>query len=112
MERNKPPIPYKVTWVDPPGIDPLNDNMDVYVEFEDGRTYVATFFTIANIISVMDKDKETGESRGGIYFWASDMIIVERIDQKIIEEAIADLIADEFFEKAFDGPFVPSSAEE
>ena len=111
MGKNENQLPYVVKLIDPLGADPGNDNMDVYVEYEDGRKYVGSFFTIENIRSVMSKDRRTGESRGGIYFWASDLIVVERIDQAIIEEAIADLMEEGFFEQAFDGPFFTSSEE-
>lgn len=34
--------PCNVHWIDSPGLDPANDNIDVYIEFKDGRNYVAT----------------------------------------------------------------------
>ena len=85
-------------------INPTDDNVDVFVYFADGRKYVATFFTLANIRSLMRKDRDTGECAAGLYFWASDMLIVERLDRETIERTIADLMHTGEFEKAFGGP--------
>lgn len=81
--------------------DPFDDNVDVQVEFADGRRYMATFFTVANIQRIMKKDEGTGECLNGTYFWASDMIIVREIRPEIIEAVIQNLIEQEEFEGVF-----------
>jgi len=78
-----------------------NDNSDVFVEFEDGRKYVATFFTLSNIMRIMNRYKESGECSNGKYFWSSDMIIVENLNPLILRESIDDLIKNEEFETVF-----------
>lgn len=98
---------YEVEILDHGQLDPDDDNVDVFVSFPDGRRYVATFFTIDNIRSLFAKNRETGECDGGRYFWASDMIIVERLDRETIERSVADLIRVGEFESAFDGPLAP-----
>jgi len=80
----------------------VNDNSDVIVTFEDGRRYVATFFTYQNIQWLIEKNKRSGECLNGRYFWASDMILVERINRKEITEVIHHLIEEEEFEYVFD----------
>ncbi|HKO57800.1 MAG TPA: hypothetical protein VJ276_18170 [Thermoanaerobaculia bacterium] len=86
-------------------LNPDDDNVDVFVYFADGKKkYVATFFTVSNIQSVMRKDRGTGECAGGLYFWASNMIVVERLDRETVERTVADLMRTGEFEKAFDGP--------
>lgn len=85
-------------------LDVYDDNVDVFVYFADGRKYVATFFTLKNIGSLMSRYRETGESAGGRYFWAADAIIVDRLDPKTIETAVADLLASGEFGSAFSGP--------
>lgn len=95
---------YVVEMLDHEKVNPVDDNVDVFVYFADGRKYVATFFTVANIQSIMRKDRATGECAGGLYFWASDMIVVERLDRETVERTVADLMRSGEFEKAFDGP--------
>jgi len=85
-------------------VDPLNDNVDVFVYFADGKKYVATFFTARNIAAIMQRHRQSGESANGAYFWAADAIIVERLDMSTIERVVADLLARDIFDKAFDGP--------
>jgi len=85
-------------------IDRVEGNVDVNVYFSDGRKYAATFFTLSNLHSLMEKDRSTGECAGGLYFWASDMIIVEQLDREIIEKTVASLLAQGEFDKAFGGP--------
>lgn len=95
---------YVVEVLDHDKVNPDDDNVDVFVYFADGRKFVATFFTLANIESMMRKDRVTGECAGGLYFWASDMIVVRRLDRETIERTVADLIKSGEFEKAFEGP--------
>lgn len=95
---------YAVEILDHVDMNPTDDNVDVFVYFADGRRYVATFFTLANLQSIMLKHRATGECAGGLYLWASDMIVVERIDRETVERTVADLIQSGEFEKAFDGP--------
>lgn len=77
-------------------------NTDVIVKFDDGARWVASFFTYQNILSLVEKDKKTGECLGGKYFWASDMILVDEVSRERIEEVIADSIKEDEFEKVFD----------
>lgn len=96
---------YIINWVDDPAtIDPVSDNVDVVVHFEDGTRYVATFFTIANIRQIQDHYRETGECRHGLYFWASHMIVIETLTWENVESAVSDLIQSGEFETAFEGP--------
>lgn len=78
-----------------------NDNSDVIVTFNNGEKYVATFFTYENIEHLRKKNRETGECNSGSYFWASNMIIVDRIDKDTITTTIEDLINTESFYNIF-----------
>ena len=73
-------------------IDKVNGNIDAELILENGEVYTATFFTLENIKNIMQKDKKSGESANGIYFCASDMIIVDIITEKIIYDTFKDLI--------------------
>jgi len=88
---------------------PLDENIDVEVTFETGARYVATFFTLENVRSLIEKNRRTGECLGGLYFWASDMIIVERLTFEIVSRTVSDLIDSGEFESAFSGPYWPDS---
>lgn len=80
---------------------PLNDNSDVDVELEDGRKFTATFFTYDNIQWLQQKNKNSGECLSGRFFWASNMLLIERIDRSLIEEVVNETILDGSFERVF-----------
>ena len=82
-------------------LDPDNDNVDVQVTFRNGDSFVATFFTLQNIDILMKHYQKTGECAAGSYFWASNMIIVQKLTEQTICEAIDNLLAEEEFESVF-----------
>ena len=82
-------------------VDPADGNVDLEVTFEDGSRYAATFFTLNNLRSHFAKNERTGECKGGLYLWASDMVIVRELTNECISETVADLIAQDEFEGAF-----------
>lgn len=73
-------------------INPDNDNVDVEVTLNDGEVFSATFFTLNNLRSLMEKYSRNGECANGLYIWAADMIIVTRITEEIINASVKDLI--------------------
>jgi hypothetical protein len=104
----RPPdsLPYVVTWVeDDFGIDPVDDNVDVFVDFSTGERYTATFFTPGNIATLMERYAESGECGNGLYVWASHMIIIARLTKDDVERAVTDLMKSGEFKQAFEGPF-------
>src|SRR5882672_2730199 len=72
--------------------NPADDNTDVWVQFNDGAKWFATFFTYQNILTLRDKNRQTGECLSGTYFRASDMILVDEVSRERIEQVVADLI--------------------
>lgn len=82
-------------------LNATNDNVDVEVSLDNGERYTATFFTIENITSILAKYKETKECCSGLYFWASDMIVVDKLDDDVIKQTIQDLIKTEELDRAF-----------
>lgn len=104
------PLPtssYKVTWIeDEFGIDPADDNVDVTVIFATGERYTATFFTVENLNSLMERYSESGECANGLYVWSSHMIVIQRITKMNVERAVGDLIQSGEFRNAFEGPFL------
>lgn len=90
--------------------DPEDDNTDVIATLEDGSRFVATFFTYKNIERLRTKNTTTGECLSGKYFWASDMILVDRLEIGRFNEVIRDMIEDGSFESAFQR--IPSAQDE
>lgn len=76
-------------------------NSDVIVTFEDGERWVATFFTYQNILSLREKNRQTGECLGGKYFCATDMILVDEVSRERIEEVVAEMLAQKEFNTYF-----------
>ncbi|RZK31766.1 MAG: hypothetical protein EOO61_17620 [Hymenobacter sp.] len=83
------------------GAATTDDNTDVRVDFRDGASYVATFFTYENIASLRKKNVATGECLAGRYFWASDMILIDRIERSSILQVIEVLLEDNSFDNVF-----------
>ena len=81
--------------------DPNNDNVDVEVTFQNGESFSAVFFTLQNIETLMKRYKKTGECADGLYFWASDMVIVQQLSEKIICATIDKLLTEDEFESVF-----------
>jgi len=84
------------------GTPEINDNSDVIITFKDNTRFIASFFTYTNIEYLRQKNKRTGECLDGRYFWASDIIIVDKINRKEITEIIQHLIEENEFESIFD----------
>ena len=81
--------------------DPADDNVDVEVTLADGVRFGATFFTVKNVETLFRKNRETGECGGGIYLWATNMILVEELTMEVLEKAVQDLMDSEEFYSAF-----------
>ena len=82
-------------------LDPDNDNVDVHVTFPNGESFSAVFFTLQNIETLMKDYRKTGECANGLYFWTSDMLIVQKLTEQAICETVDNLLADGEFESVF-----------
>lgn len=86
------------------GADPLDsqdDNVDVEVVFPNGERYVATFFTLKNLETIMNRHAQSGECNYGKYLWAADMVIVRELTTEAIRETVAYMILERELESAF-----------
>ncbi|HJQ25278.1 MAG TPA: hypothetical protein VKA60_15265 [Blastocatellia bacterium] len=81
--------------------NPIDCNSDVMVSFREGAEWTATFFTYANISTLVEKNGKSGECMYGKYFWATDMILVDEITRERIEEVVKHLIETGGFESIF-----------
>jgi len=80
------------------GIVEVNDNSDVIVTFESGDKYISTFFTYYNIEWLRQKNQKTGECLNGKYFFATDLILIDKLNREEILKVVNHLIKkDEFF---------------
>lgn len=82
-------------------LDPNDDNVDVEVTFPNGESFSAVFFTLQNIETLMKRYKKTGECADGLYFWTSDMVIVQQLSEKTICATIDKLLVEGEFESVF-----------
>lgn len=85
---------YKILILVGAGINPENDNVDIEVVFNNQERYSATYFTIANIQSLMERYTSTGECNYGQYFWAIDMVIVRDLREETIVESIRTMVSE------------------
>ncbi|MFL5574506.1 MAG: hypothetical protein ACJ79S_00825 [Gemmatimonadaceae bacterium] len=81
--------------------DPADEASDVVVTFGDGERWVASFVAYGHVPTLAARNRESGDCLGGRYLWASDLVLVDRIDRPTVEAVVADLIRDGGFESAF-----------
>jgi len=91
---------FKVEIIDPIENE-LDSNTDVQIKFADGRRYIGTFFTVANIQRIMKDYEDTGECLHGMYFWCTDMIIVQNLKPETIEATVQEIIAQDELDNVF-----------
>ncbi|MFC1785606.1 hypothetical protein ACFL0J_08295 [Candidatus Neomarinimicrobiota bacterium] len=76
-------------YVDP--IDQKNDWIDLNVKYKK-KKYWLQITTINFVKERLAHYKKWGENNNGSYFWAPNMIILKRIDNKHIEKTLIDLV--------------------
>lgn len=81
--------------------DPELEDCEAYVRFKDGRKYVVTLFTLKGIQRYMNEDRRTGKSANSTYFWYSDLLIIEKVDEEHFRRVVEDLISSDEFEQVF-----------
>lgn len=85
----------------PAYVNEYDCNADVIVTFADRSRWVATCYTYANVTTLADKNRRTGEKMSGAYLWGSDMLLVDQVTRPRIEQIVAHLIEDGSFETIF-----------
>jgi hypothetical protein len=73
---------------DPPS---MTGFIDVEVSIADGRRFLGTVGTVADIAETMSRWKGTGECLGGRYFWISDLVVVASADVQALVDIVDDL---------------------
>lgn len=80
--------------------DKYDDNIDVEVDLRNGRRFAATFFTVRNLSSLIEKYRVTGECAHGTFVWAVEMIILRDLTEESIHATVQDLISTGVIESA------------
>ena len=75
-------------------IDAENDWIDVEIALSNGEHYYPSFFTIKRIQEILEHDKIEGDNLNGLYFWATDQIIIESMSIENILKTIEHLYKD------------------
>jgi hypothetical protein len=90
--RVLPGVPPVTVFSAEPLDDVADDNVDIEVHLADGSRWAATVFTVDNLRSLMRKWRSTGEY-SGLYVWAPDMIVVERLSDGCLRDLVDELVA-------------------
>jgi hypothetical protein len=80
---------------------PEDDNTDVIVRCVDGSRWIATFVSYQNVRTLAAKNRRSGENLSGAYLWIRDMILIDEVSRRCIEEVVNDLISTGSFETVF-----------
>ncbi|WP_111858087.1 hypothetical protein [Acinetobacter sp. CFCC 10889] len=83
-----------------PNEDTTHQNIDFTIK-TDGKTYWGSATTTANIQSIMEKNKQTGECASGAYHWQTNVIILNQFTVECLALAVTDIIEDEDLDSIF-----------
>jgi hypothetical protein len=81
--------------------NPCRGNTDVVVSLDNGKKYIASFFTYSNIRDMHIHHKQSGDFLYGSYFWNKNMVLIENCSLEDIEPVVNDLIDEGNFNEAF-----------
>ena len=87
-------------WIIDQG-DPTEANAHVIVELDNGTAWMASFYTYKQVSSIVESYKASGEYLNGKYFWDSNLILIDEISRKCVEEVVKHLIDVGEFTNAF-----------
>lgn len=94
----------RVKVLDHAGELPASDiNVDVEVTDPSGARWGATFYTIANVRTLLERWRSSGEHGAGAYFWGGPgQVIVAEASVGSINRAVHAIFADGDFEQVFE----------
>jgi hypothetical protein len=89
---------FEAAYLPNAGEDPESvDNVDVFVDLNDGSRWSATIITLGQVEVIMARWTESGEALGGRYFWCPDRLIVRDPGISNMTQVLTGLIeSDEF----------------
>ncbi|GAB2930211.1 hypothetical protein GCM10027280_17260 [Micromonospora polyrhachis] len=65
---------------------------DVHVHLTDGSVRYLTFFTLPAIERVLQRQRTSGETAGGAYFWSTDLVIIPEPGVAAMARALEELV--------------------
>lgn len=68
------------------------EDADVHVRLADGTWRYASLFTLNQVAKILGKDRRTGETGGGAYFWCTDLVIVPEAGVSAMTRALDELV--------------------
>lgn len=72
----------------------VDDNVDFKIILQNGRVYYGFATTPENLRSLLERNP-------GNYFWDADLIVLPDLRKETVRDAVAECIADGYFEKMF-----------
>jgi hypothetical protein len=75
-------------------VDPEDFSADVQVIRDKDVRWSGTFYTLANLHWLFEKNAATGECAGGLFYKDTHAVIVRRLDRETIEATVAALVAE------------------
>ena len=79
----------------------LEDNLDVEVTVPGLGRFSATLFSLDGIRGLLDTYRSSGECAGGLFLWASDMVILRDLSEASIRTCVEWLISSGELRDAF-----------
>jgi hypothetical protein len=90
-------------WEPKEGDDPEDDFFNMQITLQCGKKYTLNVWTYKFIGRAVRECGETGECLRGSYLLPPDLF-VQRLDRKLLERVVADLIADGGLKKEWEVP--------
>ena len=93
---------YSITIIT--GTEPLypEKDVDVHVEFPDGRRFAATFSTPEGLRKELERSRHVHDEQDGTYLWDSSLVVVSELTVDSIVTAVKLIIANQELEGAFE----------
>ncbi len=82
-------------------IDETGEYTDVVVSLDNGKKYIASFFSYESIEKLKLKHQKTGDYLSGKYFKVDNMVLIERCVEEEIEKVVMDLMDEGEFGRVF-----------
>ena len=97
-----PELPIRIHYHHAAELPSSDINVDVEVTDAAGARWSATVYTVANVATLLERWKSSGEHGGGAYFWGGpDQVLVSEASVEAIDRAVHAIVADGDFEQIF-----------
>jgi len=76
-------------------------NTDVLVTLNNGKKYIASFFSYNYVEAIKNEHERNGEYLNGKYFWDKNMVLVRDCSIKTVEQVVNEVIDEGDFLEVF-----------